>query len=108
MSANEKEIEGLKDKVKRQEAYMQTRIQREKISSRSAVPTTKKSSPPKAKASAQSLAASHLARRRQSGIPSKASSTDGAISTPAARRKARSSLLPGAGFKSPGFRNDLD
>ncbi|CAJ1942340.1 unnamed protein product [Cylindrotheca closterium] len=110
-SQKEKEIEGLKDKVKRQEAYMQKRMQREKMPSRVVVVADSTPVPtpaPKNSRTAQSLAASHLARRRHSGIPSKPTTTGGATSTPSTSRKARASLLPIVGFKSPGFRDDLD
>ncbi|KAL3931542.1 MAG: hypothetical protein SGBAC_011260 [Bacillariaceae sp.] len=108
-SQKEKEIEGLRDKVKRQEAYLQKKMQREKVSSRAVADTTPKPTPvPKNKLAAQSVAASHLARRRSSGIPFKPTATGGASSTPSTRRKARASLLPIAGFRSPGFRDDLD
>jgi chromosome segregation ATPase len=99
----EKEMDALQDKVKRQEAYMQKKLLKDRTSSRSMVTPSRTSI-------SQSTSETPLTRKRTSGIPGAPSTSSiSTISSPSFRRGSRTSLLrtPG-GIKSPGLRNDLD
>eukprot|EP00980_Cylindrotheca_fusiformis_P008244 scaffold1736_cov127-Cylindrotheca_fusiformis.AAC.58 len=99
---HKKEIDALQDKVKRQESYMQKKLQKERESNRSTL------SPKKSRTSQPTMARTPSVRKRSSGIPS-ALPASSILSTPSVRAGSRASMLktPGIG-KSPGWRNDLD